>query len=305
MDSLTEHVRELYSQYPFPNADYRLDYGIQLLRFFSQAAPKGRKSFLEGARVLDAGCGTGNAVMQLARQFPTSRLCAVDVTPASIDIAKENAARKGVRNVKFCVDDILTMDLGETFDVIISMGVLHHVSDMLLGITNLIRHLDERGYLVLWLYGKYGRFRLNLNQAMFRILFKNVDSLSGKVTLTKRALASFPRQWTTCHFSVARTEIEDDFGRSLEFAFENEAWLVDQFLHVMEKTVNMDDILELFDQTGLRMARWLSVSQNLESYTDDKKIIEIFRELGQRDRLRFLDLLVKPNYYLVVAEKDM
>ena len=185
------------------------------------------------------------------------------------------------------------------------MGVLHHLSDMSLGIRNLTRHLDKEGYLVLWLYGKYGRFRLNLNQRMFRILFKNVDSLSTKVALTKRALALFPRQWTTCHFNAPRTEIEDDFEKSLEFACENEAWLVDQFLHVNEKTVNMDDILELFDQNGLRMASWLSVSQNIESYTHDEGIIKVFRELEQKDQLLFLDLLIKPNYYLVVAQKDI
>jgi SAM-dependent methyltransferase len=210
----------------------------------------------------------------------------------------------GIENVTFLVDNILTMDLGEVFDVIINMGVLHHLSDMSLGLKNLARHLAEGGYLVLWLYGRYGRFRLNLNQAMFRILFQEVGSLERKVALTKRALASFPRQLTTCHFNVPRTEIEDDFGRSLEFAIENEAWLVDQFLHVREKTVSMEDILGLLEESGLRMAKWLSVSQNIESYTGDPEIIKIFRELGGKSQLLVLDLLIKPNYYLVVAERE-
>lgn len=305
MDSLTERVRALYSQYPFPNTEYHLDYGVQLLRFFSQVAPAGKKSLLEGAKILDAGCGTGNMATQIARRFPSSRVCGVDLTPASIEIARENAAKKGVTSAEFRVDDLLTMELGEAFDVILSIGVLHHLADMSLGLKNLAGHLDDTGYLVLWLYGKYGRLRLNLNQRMFRILFQHVDSLATKVALTKQALASFPRQYTACHFNVPSTEIENDFEKSMEFAFDNEAWLVDQFLHVNEKTVNMDDILELLGQSGLRMTRWLSVSQDIASYTQEKEIISRFRGLDQRDQLLFLDLLIKPNYYLVVAQKDI
>ncbi len=192
MDPLTGQVRELYSQFPFPNIDYRMDYGLHLLRFFSQVAPAGARSFLERARVLDAGCGTGNALAQLAKQFPRARFWGVDVTPASIEIARENAAQRNLRNVTFRVADILTAELGEEFDVILNIGVLHHLADMSRGIKNLVRHLDEQGYLVLWLYGKYGRFRLNLNQAMFRLLFQNVDSLGRKVELTRRALARTP-----------------------------------------------------------------------------------------------------------------
>jgi 2-polyprenyl-3-methyl-5-hydroxy-6-metoxy-1,4-benzoquinol methylase len=62
MDLTTQQVRELYGQYPFPNADYRMDYGVHLLRFFQGVALAGKKSFLERARILDAGCGTGNFI---------------------------------------------------------------------------------------------------------------------------------------------------------------------------------------------------------------------------------------------------
>ncbi len=304
IDPLTREVCELYGRYPFPNADYRLDYALHLLRFFREAAREGQRSFLESAKVLDAGCGTGNSVTQLAKQFPGGRFVAVDLTPASIAAARESAARRGVTNITFVVDNILTMDLGETFDVVISMGVLHHLADMSSGLKNLTRHLAEGGYLVLWLYGRYGRFRLNLNQAMFRILFRDVASLQRKVALAKRALASFPRPLVACHFNAPRSEIEDDFERSLEFAFENEAWLVDQFLHVNEKTVSMEDILGLLEEAGLGLARWLSVRQDLAHYTDDPEIIELFSGLDARSRLLVLDLLLKPNYYLVVARRE-
>jgi SAM-dependent methyltransferase len=280
-------------------------YGIELLRFFSQIAPKGKKSFLECAKILDAGCGTGNTATQIARQFPSSRVYGVDLVSASINVAKENGIRKGVNNIQFLIENILTMELGETFDVILNIGVLHHLSAMSLGLSNLARHLADDGFLVLWLYGKYGRYRLNLNQRMLRIVFANVDSLPRKVHLTKKALSLLPRQYTGCHFNAPDSMIEDDFEKSLEFAFKNEAWLVDQFLHVNEKTVSMDEILALFEQNRLRLTAWLSGSEDMDSYCKDDDIMSMFRTLDRKSRLLVLDLLLKPNYYLLIAQKDV
>lgn len=303
LDALTARVRDLYSQYPFPNTEYRVDYGLHLLRFFAQVARNGQKSFLETACILDAGCGTGNTATQIARQFPGSRVLGVDLTPNSVAIARDNAIRKGVQNADFHVDNLLTMDLKQTFDVILNIGVLHHLSDMHSGVENLARHLADDGYLVLWLYGRYGRFRLNLNQRMFRVLFQKIDDLPTKVALTKRALGILPKQYTSCHFNVPSSNFENDFERSIEFAFDNEAWLVDQFLHVNEQVVSMEDILALLDSSGLRLSRWLSVSQDIRTYAADEEIVRAFEALGWRDQLLVLDLLLKPNYYLVVAEK--
>src|SRR5207249_4675480 len=151
----------------------------------------------------------------------------------------------------------LTMDLKEKFDVILNIGVLHHLADMQKGLHNLAAHLADSGYLVLWLYGTYGRFRLNLNQRMFRLLLGQVDEMPTKVALAKRALSSFPSDYIQRHFNAPTSVAENDWEKTLAFAFENEAWLVDQFLHVNEKVVNMDDILALLATENLEMIEWL------------------------------------------------
>jgi len=303
MDSLTDEVRELYMQYPFPNAEYKLDYGVHLHYYFAKKRSKGKKSFLEGIDILEAGCGTGSNITPLSQQFPTSRFLGIDLTPASIKIAKEKAEKLEIKNLDFQIANILELDLNKDFDVIFNLGVLHHLADMQEGIKNLAKHLRSNGYLVLWLYGTYGRFRLNLIQRMFKILLKSKKTMPEKVALAKKALSSLPREYVECHFNAPNTEIEDDFEKSLEFAFNNEAWLVDQFLHVNEKTVNIEDIFGLLDGADLKLTQWLGVGDHLKSYTDQQELSELFDGLEERERLICIDLLIKPNYYLVVAEK--
>jgi hypothetical protein len=45
MDALSEQVKSLYSQYPFPNSEYQLRYLLQILDYFAKIpAPAGKKT---------------------------------------------------------------------------------------------------------------------------------------------------------------------------------------------------------------------------------------------------------------------
>lgn len=75
---------------------------------------------------IDLGCGTGNYAIYLAtRGFDVT---GVDLSPTAIEIAKENASKKGVK-CRFIVADILgDMDeIKETFDFAYDWEVLHHI----------------------------------------------------------------------------------------------------------------------------------------------------------------------------------
>ena len=77
-------------------------------------------------RAIDLGCGTGNYVIYLATCG--FEVTGVDLSPTAIEIAKENAAKKGAK-CRFIVADILG-DLREvdgTFDFAYDWEVLHHI----------------------------------------------------------------------------------------------------------------------------------------------------------------------------------
>jgi release factor glutamine methyltransferase len=70
--------------------------------------------------VLDVGTGSGCIAITLAKELPHSRLMAVDISPAALEIAQANAARLEA-NVEFRHGDLLsTIEPGRLFDVIVS-----------------------------------------------------------------------------------------------------------------------------------------------------------------------------------------
>jgi magnesium-protoporphyrin O-methyltransferase len=81
---------------------------------------------LTGARVLDAGCGTGALAIEAARRG--ADVVAVDIAPNLIRLAQERAPRDlNNGSVTFIAGDMLDPALGH-FDHIVSMDALIHYS---------------------------------------------------------------------------------------------------------------------------------------------------------------------------------
>lgn len=79
-------------------------------------------SSLSGARVLDAGCGTGVLAMDLARRG--AEVVAIDLSPTLVEHAQELAQQQGL-SIDFRSGDMLDPALG-SFDYLIAMDSLIH-----------------------------------------------------------------------------------------------------------------------------------------------------------------------------------
>jgi SAM-dependent methyltransferase len=84
-----------------------------------------------GARVADVDCGTGQALIALARAFPAITGTGYDVHPASVEQARRAAAEAGVADrISYQVLDAAA-GLPESFDVITTFDVVHDAVDPL------------------------------------------------------------------------------------------------------------------------------------------------------------------------------
>lgn len=70
-----------------------------------------------GDRVLDIGCGFGDASQELAALVgPSGSVLGVDIAPRFVEASREEAERAGVTNVHFEVHDVQATRFAETFD---------------------------------------------------------------------------------------------------------------------------------------------------------------------------------------------
>ena len=97
-------------------------------------------------KTIDLGCGAGNYAIYLAGiGFDVT---GIDISPAAIKIAKENAKKKGVKS-NFLVADVLGDfdEVKETFDFAYDWELLHHIfpEDRKKYVKNVHRILNPRG----------------------------------------------------------------------------------------------------------------------------------------------------------------
>lgn len=87
----------------------------------------------EKARILDLGCGTGNASLAILRQLPSARIFLLDGSPEMVEIAAEKLERAhpgailGSRVADLCWDGWQQGIEAESFNAIVSTLVLEHL----------------------------------------------------------------------------------------------------------------------------------------------------------------------------------
>ena len=77
----------------------------------------------KGIDVLDAGCGAGLAIVELAKRFPASRFTGYDLCEAALQKGRKTAI--GLRNVRLEARDLTGFDEPEAYDLITSFDAIH------------------------------------------------------------------------------------------------------------------------------------------------------------------------------------
>jgi 2-polyprenyl-3-methyl-5-hydroxy-6-metoxy-1,4-benzoquinol methylase len=112
-----------------------------------------RPADLQGKLVLDVGCGMGRFA-EVATRWG-ARVVGVDLSAAA-EVAAKNLADRDF--VAFQSDVFALPFAPESFDVIYSIGVLHHTPDCEAAVKTLDKYLKPGGLLVVWLYSGYNKW---------------------------------------------------------------------------------------------------------------------------------------------------
>ena len=120
--------------------------------FLEWIAPHTLETF-RGARVLDAGCGGGHQAALVAS-------VAREVTAMDLNVSRACRDRlSAVPNARVYDGNLVAVtptELGGPFDVVYSIGVLHHTYDPDRAFANLLRLLRPGGRIIVWVYSWEG-----------------------------------------------------------------------------------------------------------------------------------------------------
>ena len=254
--SYVKQVREQYENLPYPPRDPAKELeGLQ----FSQGAGLdrinyyhfgGRRDFNQAFEVLVAGCGTGDAVVTLATQLygTPARITAVDMSGASLAVARARMEARGLDNVRFVHDSLLNVatHMQQPFDYINCTGVLHHLEVPEVGLAALESVLAPEGVMHLMLYARYGRESVYQMQSLMRMINGDEPNIQRKVDMCRKVLEALPPH----HGFRLFTETVSDVKQL------GDSGLYDLLLHSHDVAYTVPQVYGFLGKAGLLPTHW-------------------------------------------------
>jgi SAM-dependent methyltransferase len=217
---VTEIVKEFYEETPFPNYD-----GLDTRDSLRQKASAGVLAKLldeqlpHDCKILEAGCGTGQMTNFLAMHRGRT-VVGSDICFNSLNLANQFRSRFSINNACFVQMNLFDPFFKEqSFDVVVSNGVLHHTADAAGAFHSIQRLVKPGGYVLIGLYNWLGR----LPTLWLRALIRSFGDFAG--------------------YLDSRMRRERDAGR-------RKAWFMDQYKHPHETKHSMDEVLGWFEKDG-------------------------------------------------------
>lgn len=229
---------------------------------------------LETPSVLEIGCGAGWASNSMALHYG-AQVTAVDFTAAALDRARNVSAHIGVESkTQFIESDLFAFETDQVFDLVVSIGVLHHTHDCRAAFARAVSFVKPGGYLFVGLYHLYGR-------RPFLGMFHDILDSEGEQAAFERYAALHSQSQDPTHV---------------------QSWFRDQVLHPQETQHSLEEVMTWLDDAGLTL-----VSTNLNHYddvSDRKSLIETEKTFeAVSDRRNRVEGAYFPGFFTVLAQK--
>ena len=185
-----KEVKEFYNLHSYPKAGQYTTNQIRtnrkiILGILKTAGLK--ETDLKDKRILDAGCGTGEKSIFFSKAG--AEVIAIDFSKGQLKEARKRAKEEKSENLIFKEKDILKdnlKDLGK-FDIIVSLGVLHHIESLEKVFTRIVGQLKPNGIVIIGLYHKYSRARYCFQRKLLHtFISKDPDKIIDFLYKTKR-----------------------------------------------------------------------------------------------------------------------
>ena len=195
-------VREQYETLPYPprepeeEKERLVRTWLDDLAMINHYCFAGRQTFRERFRVLVAGGGTGDSTIFLAEQLrgTDAEIVHLDMSRASIDIARRRAQVRGLENIAWVHESLLALpELGlGTFDYINCIGVFPVLADPDAGLRALLSVKNDAGALGIMVYAQYARTGVYQMQALLRLINQGEADIGRRIANAREVVESAP-----------------------------------------------------------------------------------------------------------------
>lgn len=205
--------------------------------------------------VLIAGAGTGRQAVHSAIGYGAdSRVLAIDLSAPSLAYGARMAEALGVVNLRFAIGDILCLDkIGDRFDVIECVGVLHHMADPYEGWRALLDRLRPGGLMLIGLYSVVSR-------RVIQALSEDPDWPGPGAD--DEELRAYRQKL------MNRASGEDGFALTSSADFFTKSGFRDLALHVSERPCTIPDMSDFMTAHGLEFHGFNLPDETLRAYAD-------------------------------------
>ena len=187
--------------------------------------------------ILVAGCGTGRHAILNAMQIQNREVIAIDLSTSSLAYAIRMAEEHSVQNIQFKHMDILNVsELSRQFDVIESVGVLHHMDKPEVGLRSLVDNLKPGGLINIGLYSTIGR--------------RYIKEAKERYHADEKVLSDM--EVHTARHDIMRSTNNDmrvNLSGFCDFYSLHECR--DMLFHISEHTYTLNEVSSLIDDAGL------------------------------------------------------
>lgn len=256
-DQVSQAVQAMYEESPYP----------RWVRAPQASAPQSLNTFLSNAyplsgftplasdnplHVLIAGGGTGQHPLHTTRRLTDAQVQVIDLSRRSLAYAQRKTQELGINNLQFAQADILQIgQIDQTFDLIESVGVLHHMANPWAGWEALLTRLKPNGLLKLGFYSQTAR--QHINQLRDFIKAQGFGNTPEAIRACRQHLIAHSQS----------THIDDIF---LLRDFYSTSACRDLLFHVQEHQLTLLEIDTFLQSHGLRFVGFETDANTLTTY---------------------------------------
>jgi len=266
MNEIDQKVLNFYEKLPF-NIYGDIDNACKNIRKFDlkKVYPFLFDSISKSKTIIDVGCGGGWLVNSIAYKFDKD-IYGVDFNPVAINFAKKVTSKMS-NKVSYEVKNIFDYTPSLKFDLILSMGVLHHTHDCLLALDKICKFGKKNSMIYVGLYHKYGR----------KPFLEFVETIKG----------------------LPEEESFEEYKKihKLEDELHLKSWFRDQVLHPHESLHGLEEVLRIFKKNGYEFT-----GTSINSFKQTDTISEILRkekDLYEYGKKKIQSKIYYPGFFIV------